>query len=274
MKMRLVTILVLITVFLFGCGKVEKEENPYRLKTQILEYYLDDETQTTRTEYAYDENGYLTETQTFYNDEWWYTTQFNLDTNGNTLSSETNYADGTKIKENVLTRDDQGRMITSEKYLNGHLDTTTEYGYNEDGQITKRYSTYIDILKDEDWVCYVEMTYDHKGNLIREDNRWEPANNNSYTLFFYEKDRLIRKELYCGDRLDSYTEYTFSENGLVQTAIGKNMNGVPQSKHITTFDEYDNPLEVVAYASKQVRIDELGAKPDSRTINVYEPIQS
>lgn len=265
-------ILLAATFLLCGCGKAKEPGNPYRLKQQILERYQGEETQTTRTEYIYDENGWLVETQTFHDDEWWFTTKFTRDASGNMLDSKSDYADGTQTEEVVLTMDDQGRMLTSESYLNGALDTTTECAYNGDGQITKRYSTYIDILNDEDWISYADMTYDRKGNLIREDIRWEPNDNNSYTLFSYEKDRLIREERYSRGQLDSCTEYTFDEIELVQTAIAKKGQTFVQSKHITTYDEYGNPLEVLAFAygSEFARLGKTDEEPDSRTTYVYE----
>ena len=119
---------------------------------------------------------------------------------------------------------------------------------------------------------FVDSTYDRKGNLIREDIRWEPNNSKEYTLYTYEKGRLLRTETYRNEELDSYTEYTYDETGLIQTAIACKADGTQRSKHITTFDEYGNELEVVAYAYSfdLSRSGEINEEPDSRTTNVYE----
>ncbi|MBP3684381.1 MAG: hypothetical protein J6J12_05395 [Oscillospiraceae bacterium] len=273
MKKLLALILTMICVVsLMGCGKTETLENPYRLKTQILERYHNGETQTTRTEYIYDENGWLIETQTFDGEEWWYTTRFIRDEKGNSQGSETSYADGTQMKEVALTLDKQGRMLTSESYLNGKLEKTTEYGYNDDGQITKRYTTTIDTLGGEDRVSCIDSTFDQQGNLVREDVRWEPGNETGYNLYLYENGKLIREESYSGEKLDVYKEYTFDDTGLVQTALTKKGETFIQSKHVTTFDEYGNPLEVLAFAygSEFARLGKTEEEPDSRTTNIYE----
>ena len=124
---------------------------------------------------------------------------------------------------------------------------------------------------------FVDRTYDSRGRLVREDTRWEPDNNSSgYTLYTYQKDRLVRTETYVADRLDSYTEYTYDETGLIRTAISYDADGIKESKRITTSDEYGNELESVAYAyaSERTRYGEADENPDSRTTYIYEPKQS
>ena len=275
MKKFATLVLVLFSVLsLVGCAKEEKAENPYRIKTQIHETYRLDRTDTIRTEYIYDENGWLVETQTYDNEEWWYTTKFILDEKGNNHGSEKVAANGTIMTEVMLSTDEQGRMLTSESYLNGELDSTTEYAYNEDGLIVKRYTTTIDQFGGENRVSYIDSTYDQQGNLTREDYRWEPSNENSYTLFIYENGKLIREETYNGDSLDVYKDYTFDETGLIETALTQKGETVTQYKHITTYDEYGNPLEVLAFAyvSEQARLGKAEDEPNTRTTNIYEEI--
>ena len=270
------SILLLIAVLLCGCGKTEKVENPYRIKTQIWESYQQDKTQTVRTEYIYDENGWLVETQTYNNEEWWYTTKFILDENGNNHGSEKVAADGTIMTEVMLSTDEQGRMLTSESYLNGELDSTTEYAYNEDGLIVKRYTTTIDQFGGENRTSYIDSTYDKDGNLIREDILYMPNNEGEYNLYIYENGQLVREENYAGDRLNLYKEYTFDDTGLIQTALTKKGENFIQTKHITTYDEFGNPLEVLAFAygSEFARLGKAENEPDSRTTNIYEEITS
>ena len=150
---------------------------------------------------------------------------------------------------------------------------TSEYGYNKDGLEIKLYINRIGALNGEDLKSYVDSTYNRKGNLIRQDIRWEPSENeSSHTLYHYAKDRLLRTETYNGETLDYYTDYTYDETGLIQTAIAYKADGTLQSKHVTTFDEYGNPLEVVAYtyASELMRFGASDEEPDKRTTYVYE----
>lgn len=270
------SILLLIAVFLCGCGKTEKEENPYRIKTQIWESYRQDKTETVRTEYIYDENGWLVETQTYHDEEWWYTTKFILDENGNNHGSERVAANGDTITEVMLTADKQGRMLTSEGYVNGELQKTTEYGYNDEGLIVKRNTTTIDMFGGENRTSYIDSTYDKDGNLIREDILYMPNNEGEYNLYIYENGQLVREENYTGDRLSLYKEYTFDDTGLIQTALTKKGENFIQTKHITTYDEFGNPLEVLAFAygSEFARLGKAEDEPDSRTTNIYEEIGS
>ena len=274
-KMIALVMAIACVLSIAGCAKTEKVKNPYRIKTQIHETYRSDDTQTIRTEYIYDENGWLVETQTYNNEEWWNTTKFILDENGNSHGSEQVAANGDTITEVMLTVDEQGRMLTSETYVNGELQETTEYGYNDDGQLSKQYSTAIG-LGGENRILYIDNTYDRDGNLIREDIRYEPKNETSYNLYIYEKGQLIREESYVGDRLDVYKDYTFDESGLIQTAIAKKEENSIHTKHITTFDEYGNPLEVLAFAygSEFARLGKAEDEPNTRTTNIYEEIGS
>lgn len=270
-KMAIVTLAALL-VILCGCTKTDEKENPYRIKTQVLERYMNGETQTTRTEYIYNENGWLTEAQTFDGDTLWYTRQFSLDEQGNSLGNEVNYADGTRIGERGLTFDDQGRMLTSENYQNDQITATAEYGYNEAGNIVKLYINRLDALGGDDLKSFVDSTYDRKGNLVRQDIRWEPTGKKEHTLYLYQDGRLRKTETYTEEALNYYSEYTYDETGLVQTAIERSADGTLQSKHITTFDEFGNQLEVIAYAygSELARFGKTDEEPDSRTVNVYE----
>ena len=271
--MRKMALILLALLMLSGCGKTENPENPYRIKTQILESYQEEDTQTITTEYRYNEQGYLTQLQTFNGSALWYTRQFSLDAQGNSLGSEVQYADGTRTGEKGITFDDQGRMLTSESYQNDQVTATTEYGYSKAGQVIKLYINRIDALGADDLKSYVDSTYDQKGNLLRQDIRWEPTGQKEYTLYFYEKGRLLKTESYAEEALNYYSEYTYDETGLVQTAIERSADGTLQSKHITTFDEFGNPLEIIAYAygSELARFGRIDEEPDSRTVNIYEP---
>ena len=272
MRKMICILLATFLLVLCGCGEKQAPENPYRIKQQILEQHSENGTQIINTEYIYDENGRLAKCNTYNDDVLWYTTQYSWDEYGNRISTETNYADGTRTKEACLTLDDRNRMIYSESLQNDQLYATSEYAYNEDGLVTKLYINRIGALNGEDLKSFVDSTYDHKGNLIREDTRWEPSNSKEYTLYTYEKGKILRTETYMSEELASYTEYTYDKTGLIQTATASKADGTLISKHITTFDEYGNELEVVAfaYSFELVRYGETDEEPDSRTTNVYE----
>lgn len=275
MKIRHIALLLSAACLLGGCGKAEHPENPYRLKQTTVEYYYrDKETFTWEFEDIYDENGWLVESLEIENGISDTKTLYEHDAYGNIIRTTSIQPDGTQnVSEEKLTLDDQHRVVYSESTWNGEPSATTEYSYDKDGQILKLYINRIDVLEDEDWKSFVDRTYDGRGRLIREDTRWEPDNNDSsYTLYHYEKDKLLRTETYKGEELDSYTDYTYDESGRIQTAVSFDANGVKESKQITTFDEYGNELEVISYfyASERIRYGEIDEEPDRRTTYVYE----
>ena len=272
---KILLLMLAVLMLLPGCGKAKEPENPYRLKKTTIEYYdLEESTIVWEFENTYDENGWLVEDQEYENGIADTKNIYEHDAYGNIIRMTHIHTDGTRdVSEDKLTLDDQHRVIYSESTWNGEHHATTEYAYNEDGQVTKLYINRIDVLDGEDWKSFVDRTYDRKGRLIREDVRWEPDNNSSgYTVYLYEKDRLIRTESYQNEILDSYTEYTYDETGLICTDIAYDPEGIPESKRVTTRDEYGNELEVVAYgyASERIRYGEADEEPDRRTTYVYE----
>lgn len=274
MKYRKICFLLALFSLLCGCGKDEKPENPYRMKQQTVERYWEEDVQLTRSDYTYDENNQVIEVQTYIDEEWHSTRQNTYDAYGNIIRTRDTYADGTdNINEKTLTLDDQHRVIRSESTSADGRQTLSEYSYNKDGQLTKHYIYRYEIMEGVDINSFTDRTYDRKGNLVREDVRWEPNDHNDgYTLYTYKNDRLVRDETYLGEELDSYTEYTYDETGQIQTAITYEADGSLHTKHITTFDEYGNKLEVIAYAYYHdlMVTGETDEKPDSRTTYVYE----
>lgn len=271
---KLLSICLVGLLLLTGCKKAEIPENPYRLKTQILESYRQEGVQIVRSEYSYDENGWLTEIQTYFDDTLHLTRQYTRDDFGNAIRTQTDYADGTQIiLEETLTLDDQNRVIYDESYFDGALSSTTEYEYNDAGLMTKLNINRIGIFEGQDVKSCVDMTYDRKGNLIREETRWEhPSISSEYTQYTYQKNRLVKTENYVDEVLRYATQYTYDDTGLIQTSLSKQSDGTPERKYITTFDEYGNELEKVAYAyaSELARFGMTDEDPDSKTVNIYE----
>ncbi len=273
MKKQLLLLLTLL-MLLSGCGKAESE-NPYRLKRTTMESYSrDQETTLWEFENTYDEKGRLVENQEFEDGVPDTKILYEYDEYGNLIRTTQIHPDGTRnVGEDKLTLDEKHRIIYSESTWNGELSGTTECAYNKDGQVTKLYINRINVLGDEDWKSFVDRTYDRRGRLVREDTRWEPDNNSSgYTVYIYKKDRLMQTKTYIADQLVAYTEYAYDETGLIRTAINYDADGIKESKRITTYDEYGNELESVAYAyaSERIRYGEADENPDSRTTYVYE----
>lgn len=271
----LLTFLFLLTIS--GCAQAEAPENPYRMKTYIRESYdRDGTTQTIWIEYAYDENGWNESIQTYYDDVLDNTQVFSRDTYGNLTATTQTNADGTQTtSKEVLTLDDQHRVIYSETYqYDGTLFATTEYGYNKDGLTTKLNINRIGALNGEDWKSFVDRTYDRKGNLTREDVRWESSDiSTGYSLFTYDQQgKLLRIEEYQNEELTAYIDHSYDETGLIRTSLTCDADGTVEYKSITTFDPYGNELERITYDyyTEQMRYGQTDEEPDSRSTYIYE----
>ena len=272
--MRKFIVLLASLLLLTGCSQNVEPENPYRLKQQTVERYSFEAVQLVRSDYTYDEMGRVIETSTYYDDAWHSTRQYTHDAYGNILNTRETFADGTEnAHKETLTLDDQHRVIRSESVSNDERTAMTEYSYNAAGQITRHNIYRYGIMDGMDINSFTDYTYNRKGNLIRQDVRWEPDNgNHGYILYTYQNNRLAREETYQGEALESYTEYTYDETGLIRTANACEADGTPHTRHVTTYDEYGNTLEVVAYAYYHDRMvhGEADETPDSRTTYVYE----
>ena len=278
MKHRRIFLLLAVMMLLCGCGKAEPE-NPFRPKTTTIEYYdRDGRTSLWEFENTYGENGWLVENQEYEDGVADTKTIYEHDEYGNTIRTTHIHTDGTQdVAEDKLTLDEEHRIIYQESTWNGEPQATTECTYNKDGLVTKLYINRIKALGDEDWKSFVDRAYDPKGRLVREDTRWEPDNrsNSGYIIYLYEKDRLVRTESYQNDILDSYTDYTYDETGLIQTAIEYSADGTKERKRVATSDEYGNELEVISYHydSERAIYGETDEEPDSRTTYIYELIE-
>lgn len=238
----------------------EKEENPYRMKTQTIDRYLVGErTSQMKFSYRYDEEGYLAQTVYSLDGEMTETDTFENDAYGNIVRCTLKSADGaTHIYEYKLTLDAKHRIIREEAYWDGRLDGITEMAYDRQGNQTQLNITRI-YVDTEDLISWVDYAYDSSGNLIEETKRWNDgdssitksnATNVSRTAYQYEDGKCVRSETYGSkDKLVSYSEYTYDETGLIQTQLHYEADGSEDGKTINTYDEYGNLLVCEIYGA-------------------------
>lgn len=276
--MKKIFALLLTAIFLlplWGCSRESEDPtNPYRPVTYRNEYFEDGSlTSQDLTEYRYDEHGFLSETLFYQNDTLMQTNTYENDEMGNPLRITTVSDETTTLYENKLTLDDQGRILRQEDYTNGALTSTLDYTYTKDGNV----ATEIYTVMEEGSIVHIrhrEMTYDRKGQLIREVLRNADG---SYTLYAYDDGRKVKTSSYSsGEELTGYWEFTYNEagqltkesfytceqNGDTRTSLLSNYNlfsygdsglTVTKTSHyaterpfefhtVTTCDEYGNQL--------------------------------
>ncbi len=246
MKRMLCVVTILVLLFC-GCAQ-EKPENPYRLKEQSYVSY-------NRFEDTYSEPWVW---ENFYNEEGWFCG--NRDNQGNATESVVDaygniirtvfYKDG-EVTDEVdynLTLDDQHRILRSESYAGERMTGIQEFTYDRKGNITRNYISRIS----EDGTAIdseVTMEYDWRGNLIREETRWNHSGG-SDKILEYDNGHVSHTETYNeAGELEEYSDYIWEEETHTETCRSHYADGTLYRIGIITYDEYNNPLEQNIYYS-------------------------
>lgn len=276
--------LLSVLLLLSGCAKTAEPKNPYRAvsyKSESIENGV--VTFWDLAEYEYDENGYQTEFREYRNGILTQTNIYENDTYGNILRV-TIISDGkTTVFDHNLVLDDTGRILLQEACSDGVLIYTMEYTYDKNGNATSEIYTSMndgiaEIIRNK------EMTYDHKGQLIREIHHNQDGsyllhdyedgkqiktssyNKNDDLLSYWEytyndKKQLVQESFYTcqrqGDsrtsKLSEYYLYTYDETGYIVTCTHHPMRDKSvQTYSVTTYDQYGNKLLQERYMDGQL----------------------
>lgn len=242
MKKLIIGVLTAL-LLLSGCAKTEEPENPYRLKSYTSETITDGiVTHSIRCDYFYDESGQLSRWDSYWMDKLHRTNSVEWDEYGNIVRSTIINPDGSQtVEEHILTLDEQHRILRDEVFVDLVCTRIQEYAYDDAGN-----HTMLNIIRspgNEDSITsWTDMTYDEKGNLLREDVRWS-FSSSSHTEYTYKSGKLDKSSSYDEhNRLTSYTQYSYDETGLIVTLTTCAADGTLEETVVNTYDEYGNLL--------------------------------
>ncbi len=236
MRKRVLSILltILLLLALTGCSKEPDPNVKFYLTEQISTYFG---TSTTRTVTEYDEDWNQSKIITWQNEELVSTVEYEV--------TETGYiARGTQdgVEETLelrVTKDEDGMPLRGEQYINGELYSTSEYTYDENGNMLVFYSD----MHAVGMVLRQEYTYDEMGNKIKQTD--DTGYGVVTTQYEYDSQNRLVKEF--SPDSPGWTEYEYSNGGKTQTAFAYDENGTLAAKMIETYDDYGNLLTREAY---------------------------
>lgn len=240
MKKQICLILSILLCFcLYGCSvQPETPENPYRAVSYKSETIEDGVvTFVDLAEYDYDENGYQTEFREYRNGVLTQTNIYENDTFGNILKV-TSISDGkTTVFDHNLILDDDGRILLQEASSDGVLLYTLEYTYDKNGNKASEVYTHMEDGTPE-IIRNMELTYDRKGQLIREIHHNQDG---TYLLYDYEAGKQVKTESYdSSDELLSYWEYTYNDKGqlIKESSYACQRHGDSRTSILTNYNLY------------------------------------
>ena len=224
------SLLLLIT----GCSREPNEDVTWYMKDNVRTFFGG---QTNRQVYEYNED-WSTSSVTMYDNEVLSVVQtYEITETGYILRATQDGVEETL--EVVVTKDENGNVTHTEQYANGVLTTIAESTYDAQGNLL----TYTAQLPEADMTLRQEFTYDSQGNKIRAvSDSGYGASTTEYT--YDSQSRLVNES---SPDSNSWTEYTYSNDGKVQTALYYDENGELSNKSVTTYDNYGNVLTVETY---------------------------
>ena len=238
-KLLTLTLSAALCLSFLGCSqKAEEPENPYRPVSYQNEYYDNGSlTSLNHTEYRYNEQGFQTEALMFENGVLTTTKQYEHDALGNVLRVTSISEDAAEVHDINYTLDDRNRVLKMEESVDGVLSYIMEYTYDKNGNVLAETYTVMDNGV-EDHVRHREMTYNRKGELIREIFRNEDG---TYTRYDYEDGKKAKVSSYdSSDELLSYWEFTYNEAGqlIQESSYTCERDGDSRTTRLTNYNLY------------------------------------
>ena len=233
MKKLFSILFLLMLLALSGCSEKEKVEF-YETKSYVRHSTGD----INLHENTYDENWNLLLSYTTLNGnfasqrEYEYSEDFTVLT---TKSTSAIYEP--EISKVIRTFDEKGQVIRAETYNGDRHISTTEYSYDDNGEMTYVRST----QPESDIVTTIQRIFDEEGNLVTyiQDTGYYVGR---YEYAYNQKNQRIREEYYRDDvQLDSI-EFTWEGN--VGTGTSYRADGTPMGKQLLEYDDHGNLLRL------------------------------
>lgn len=232
-KLLAATLCFLIVLTLFGCS--EKEDVEYYVTKTYIQQSTGD---INLSEKTYDENwnlllDYLTLNGNFASKvEYEYSEDFTV------LTTKTTSAiyepESSKV---IRTFDDKGQVIKAETYDGDRHISSTEYTYDDNGEMVFVQSTH----PESNVVTTIQRIFDDRGNLVTyiQDTGYYVGR---YEYAYNKKNQRIREEYYRDDVQLDYIEFTWEGN--VGTGTSYKADGTPMGKRLLEYDDYGNLLRL------------------------------
>lgn len=214
-KLFVLTFALVLTVTMFGCSETEKVDY-YQTKA----YIRHDTGDVNLSENTYDENWNLLKQYTTLNGHFASQVEYAYSEDYTVLTTKTTSAiyesDSSKV---IRTFDEKGQVIRADTYDGDRHISSTDYTYDEHGEIILTRST----QPGSDIVIKIQRFFDDRGNLVTY------IQDTSYYVsrieYSYDKNaHPIREEYYRDDEMTGYCDFTWEGNtgtGTDYTADGK-----------------------------------------------------
>ncbi len=229
-----ISLAVLLLLALSGCSQ-EPDPDVKFYQTEQISTYFGTSTTRTVTEYAEDWSTY--KMTTWQDGELLSTVNYEVTETGYIARST---QDGVEeIMEIKATKNEAGKPICLENYINGELYSTSEYTYDENGNML----TFVSNMLSANMVLRQEFTYDWQGNKIRQvvDSGYGAVT----TVYEYNSRNQLVKE--SSPDSPSWTKYEYSDGSKTQTALSYDESGELSAKTIETYDDWGNLLTRQSY---------------------------
>jgi len=232
-KLLTASLCFLISLTLFGCAK--KEEVKFYESKSYVKHNTGD---VNLRESTYDENWNLTLSYTTLNGNFASKVEYEYSEDFTVLTSKSTSAIYPPETSKVIrTFDEKGQVIKAESYSGDRHISTTEYTYDDNGEMTFVRSTY----PESDVVTTIQRIFDEEGNLVTyiQDTGYYVGR---YEYAYNQKNQRIREEYYRDDvQLDSI-EFTWEGN--VGTGTSCKVDGTPMGKQLLEYDDHGNLLRL------------------------------
>ena len=228
-------LLVLLLILLTSAGCSEKEEVEFH---EIRSYVRQSTGDVSLRENTYDESWNLLLSYTTLNGSFASKTEYEYSDDLTVLTAKhTSAIYEPETSKTVRTFDEKGQVIKAESYNGDRHISTTEYTYDDSGEMIFIRST----QPGSDVVTTIQRFFDDHGNLVTyiQDTGYYVGR---YEYTYNKKNQRIREEYYRDDVQLDYTEFTWEGN--VGTGTSYNADGTPMGKRLLEYDDYGNLLRL------------------------------
>lgn len=233
-KVACILLVSMLLVSLAGCGQKKEDVTYYETKTYIRQ----DTGDISLSEKTYDKNWNLLLDYNTLNGNFASKVEYEYSEDFTVLTTKTTSAIyGSETSKVVRTFDEKGQVIQAETYGGDRHISTTEYTYDDSGEMIFIKTT----QPESDVVIIIQRIFDDRGNLIRyiQDTGYYVGR---YEYSYNKQNQRIREEYYRDDVQLDYIDFFWEGN--VGTGISYKDDGTPMGRRLLEYDDYGNLLRL------------------------------